>query len=607
MISRSVYPMLLRLLGCFTVFAFFLSAQLIPAGTPVPRTPLPAVVFLNGHQNDCTNAPFFNTFGIADQVLQSNGQVSLFFNNCSVPGDPSIEALGSAFGAFLSGLRYEDGQPVETVDVVAHSMGGLIVRSYLSGKQETAGAFSPPAVTHIRKIVFLATPHFGTGIAVLFGFTTQVQELASGSQFLFDLATWNQGIDDLRGVDAVTVVGNGGTGSATTPGFDDGVVALTSASLGFYMPGRTRVVPFCHTQQGGLLSLAGFCDSNVPGIAHILSATQDPARVILSFLNGTTDWQNVGQTAEQNPFLSVDGGLDVTARTADDAILPLDSITAASPLGVSKNLNLPSRQVAYTDMFLAGPVTLSAVSGSTNISESVTLSPGVYEALTVKPGPAIARVFPAAGGVFPLSLAPRMLVAIYGTALASQTQQASGTTWPLQLGGTTVLLNGALIPLLYVSPKQINALMPESAAGLMRLTVQNSTGSRTVNIFVEPSMPAIFTQDMSGTGAAAALNARDQSLIRPTNPLHAGDRMELFVTGLGLTTNRNGLDYANQQPTVTIAGRDCPVKYAGRAPGFIGLDQINCQVPTGISPNSAAQLFVTSGGHISNIAVIALQ
>jgi pimeloyl-ACP methyl ester carboxylesterase len=226
------------------------------------------VVFLNGYESDCGGASFKSAFGIADQVLQASGQVSLFFNYCELPGRPSIEVMGAAFGALLSGLRYEDGQPLDLVDVVAHSMGGLIVRSYLSGKGSAAGVFNPPAVTHIRKIVFLATPHFGTGVNIGLPFSNaQVDELTSASRFLFDLATWNQGTDDLRGVDAIAVIGDGGTGRATTNGFDDGVIALTSASLGFYLPGRTRVVPFCHVDGGGVISLSGYCGFNALGIA----------------------------------------------------------------------------------------------------------------------------------------------------------------------------------------------------------------------------------------------------------------------------------------------------------------------------------------------------
>src|SRR5215472_2612504 len=101
----------------------------------VPRTSKLPVVFINGFQNVCAGSSFSNTFGSADQVLQANGEVSLFFDICSVPGTPTIEDLGAALGGFVTGLRYIDGQPVDQVDVVAHSMGGLVLRSYLSGKQ----------------------------------------------------------------------------------------------------------------------------------------------------------------------------------------------------------------------------------------------------------------------------------------------------------------------------------------------------------------------------------------------------------------------------------------------------------------------------------------
>ncbi len=85
-------------------------------------------------------------------------------------------------------MKYTDGTPVQTVDVVAHSMGGLVLRSYLSGKQNTAGVFQPPAATHVRKAIFLATPNFGTPIASLVPIgAIQVEEMASGSAFLFDL------------------------------------------------------------------------------------------------------------------------------------------------------------------------------------------------------------------------------------------------------------------------------------------------------------------------------------------------------------------------------------------------------------------------------------
>jgi uncharacterized protein (TIGR03437 family) len=580
-------------------------AQLIPAGQPVPKTAKPPVVFLNGYNYNCGSASFSSAFGIADQVMQANGQVSLFFNYCSVPGSPSIEDLGVAFGAFLSKLSYTGGQPVDRVDVVAHSLGGLIIRSYLSGKLAAAGAFNPPAVTHLRKVVFVSTPHFGTGIGLPFG-NTITNELSSGSRFLFDLATWNQGTDDLRGVDAIALIGNGGTGSATTDNFDDGVIALTSASLGFYLPGRTRVVKYCHVDGGGLISLSGYCDFNALGIAVFRATTQDPARIIMSFLNDTADWQSIGVAAEQNALLAANGGLYVTIRSANDTNLRADSINAASMLsGKNKQLNLPSNDVGYTDMFPAGQLMFTAAAGTVHVTQPLMLPAGTVAPIILKPGPTIARVLPAAASLFPLSVAPGMIVAVYGISLAVDIDSALGFPLPLQLSDAKVLVNGTPIPLFYASSGQVNALIPDDATGLVKLGIQNGAGSHTVNVFVEAAVPAIFTQDNSGKGPAAALSGKNNMLVTTGNPMHAGEYLELFLTGLGLTTNRNSLDFANQQPTVTISGKDCPVSYAGRAPGWPGLDQINCLVPAGLTGD--APIIVTAGSRTSNVATIAVQ
>lgn len=571
-------------------------AQLIPSGTPVPHTTLPPVVFINGYQFEGCPATFAGTFGIADQVLQANGEVSLFFDTCSLPATATIEDLGVAFAKFLAGLKYSDGTAVEQVDVVAHSMGGLVLRCYLSGKQDTAGMFQPPAAVQIRKAVFLATPHFGTPIATLLPVSTQVQEMASGSTFLFGLDTWNDATDDLRGVDAVAAVGNGGTGLLTgTDGFDDGVVPLTSGALRFYLPGRTRVVPYCHVSGGGIVSDFGLCPSDAQGIADIDSAMHESAQIIVSFFNGTNGWQSVGTAAENDKFLSVDGGLIVAEHAADDSSLAISSASASFDLtALSVKLDTSSDGLAFLDLLSAGGFGLNVISGSTNAVRSITLPAGGYEPYLVKPGPLVAGVFPAAAANFPLELAPRMIVAIYGSDLKSST---------VSIGGTPLTLD-------YVSAAQINAALPSDASGITALTVKNADGQNSVNVYLDSAAPAIFTQNSSGSGPASALKASDQSLVTPSNPLHAGDTVELYATGLGSTMSSGGFDVAVQQPTVTVGGVNCPVVFAGAAPGYEGLDQINCTIPSGAlifdPASSSAQVVIASGTRTSNTATLAI-
>src|SRR5580704_9034879 len=286
-----------------------------PFAQPDTTSAVPPVVLLDGLQlaldGSCPIAPdSTGTFGNMQAYLQgapNNVPNVYFFENCMECPKCSIEQLGADLGTFLNSLS------VPQVDVVAHSMGGLIVRAYLSGKQSASGAFGPPATQKIRKAAFLATPHFGSFQAdSLFLAGVQTEEMKRGSQFAWDLARWNQFGDDLRGVDAVAVIGNAGPLQQ-----NDGVVGLSSGSLDFASPGRTRIVNYCHIPPSGELGLAGlYLDCEEPGIAYIDSPSHQTYEIISSFLMSTSAWQVIGDTPAQDEYLSKDGGIvfaDVSA------------------------------------------------------------------------------------------------------------------------------------------------------------------------------------------------------------------------------------------------------------------------------------------------------
>jgi hypothetical protein len=86
----------------FVLSAVPLCAQLVAPAQAVPRTGKLPAVFVNGYETDWGEASFKGTFGIVDHVLQANGQASLFFNYGTVPGHPTIEDMGAAFGLFLA-------------------------------------------------------------------------------------------------------------------------------------------------------------------------------------------------------------------------------------------------------------------------------------------------------------------------------------------------------------------------------------------------------------------------------------------------------------------------------------------------------------------------
>jgi uncharacterized protein (TIGR03437 family) len=106
---------------------------------------------------------------------------------------------------------------------------------------------------------------------------------------------------------------------------------------------------------------------------------------------------------------------------------------------------------------------------------------------------------------------------------------------------------------------------------------------------------------------APASNGVTGALVTPSTPLRRGDYVALFLTGLGRTEARDGLQWAAATPQVFLGGQPCTVTYAGRAPGFAGLDQINCQIAADAQLSDTAAVFVQSGGRTSNVTTLALR
>ena len=180
----------------------------------------PPVVLLNGwitgFSNSCPVATTSGTtFGNLAQYLVSDGvPVVYLFDNCAEdPGQP-IETLGNDLATFLNQIKYDDGTQVQQIDLVAHSMGGLIARAYLAGLQPN-NTYLPPSPTLVRDLVLIATPNFGSFVAGNYaaGLSagTQSPELVPGSAFLWNLATWNQRGDDLQGTNTIAIIGNAGS------------------------------------------------------------------------------------------------------------------------------------------------------------------------------------------------------------------------------------------------------------------------------------------------------------------------------------------------------------------------------------------------------------
>ena len=554
------------------------------AALPSTSQTRPPVILVDGG-GPCAQAALSSetVFGQLEEKLGAQDLRVIFFRPCSVAPAPgqglaTLEEIGKALGDRIDGLN------VPQVDLILFSMGTLIGRSYLAGKQNEPGVFKPRPDPKVRKAIFIGGLHFGGDLTTP-DRNVQTLVMFPGSRFLWDLNTWNQATDDLRQVDALAIVGN-------WAGDGDGGPLLTTASIvSFGFPEeRTRVIPACHSR--------AFCEFT---IARIDSDSHPSWRIINSFLSGTEEWKTVGQKPSQDAVLSTNGGLLAAIRDAADNWFQPDQLSLS---GVQGSMG----QAVWTNYLVPkGEYTLQARAPLVIPSVAWRPATGGFSVITMKPGPIIARALPAAGLVDTLSLAPDSFIAIYGTRLGTGLTTATTVPFPTTLGNTTVTVNDRPIPLHFAGENQVNALLPEDASGLVKMTVKTNEGAHSINVLIEDAVPAIFTVLQTGSGPAAALHAVEGGLISDTNPAKVGEYVSVYLTGLGATEASGSLQVAKIKPGATVDGLAAAVSWAGRAPGFVGLGQVNIVIPSGVRTGTAVPLVIKSGKRVSNTTTIAIK
>ncbi len=218
-------------------------------------------------------------------------------------------------------------------------------------------------------------------------------------------------------------------------------------------------------------------------------------------------------------------------------------------------------------------------------------------------------------------IAPLEVVLLFGQGF-SQTTKTATPLLPTTLAGTQVFINGVAAPLYMVSPTLIEVQVPLHIGpdwGVSYATFQvvsNQIPSNPVTVYVRGTAPGIFTAGADGIGGAAVLHA-DGSLVDSANPATSNETVELFTTGLGTVTpgvgdGAGGLapphaSIADGKPMVYIGGIASPsIPYAGLAPGWAGLYQVNFVVPPG-APSGDLNLSILTADGISAQTTISVQ
>jgi uncharacterized protein (TIGR03437 family) len=266
--------------------------------------------------------------------------------------------------------------------------------------------------------------------------------------------------------------------------------------------------------------------------------------------------------------------------------------------------------------------------------------------------PFISAVLNAGSFGSPGTVAPGSIVSIFGFGFGPADNL---TPFPqTNVNGSTVMFGATPTPMFALASMegQINAMVPTElpTSGTVNLTVQSNLGTSVpLSVNLVPAVPGIFyfpDPAVSNRRNAAALFGNTAWIAMPTSmaagmgiptdcaslsklstcgqPAHAGDVIQIFVTGLGKATpggeptgavlatgkvspaDGNPLYLTVAKPIVTIGGQTVTAQFSGIAPGFAGLYQVNVQIPAGVQTGDDVPITIAMPGSLVDSATIAI-
>jgi len=399
---------------------------------------------------------------------------------------------------------------------------------------------------------------------------------------------------------------NAGTFVASRQDFASLSGAYAASSFGQFVAGNnlldSALVPKGTIQSGGVVS-SGFAFVNQTGYYVSLpsaSSTSDPGIV-------------------EQVSLATGGAIQPVAMVEDPLLPQTTTTTVVTPTQVCTTTTAnptPSCTTVYvpTTVTSTSPTgftrTLAPLPTQTSLivltTSGLTVLPWNYAA-SVAP-PHITAVVSAADSKS--AVAPGGLMTLYGANLSPTNQATSTIPVPTALANSCITVNGQPIPLIFVSPTQINAQMPFQAVGAETIVVHTPGGvSDNFNLTVQPTAPAVFLSGVAGpqNNLPTVIRYNNGLLATDSNPIHPGDTLIIYVTGLGQTNPVGVTGYPSSvasavtAPVVTLGNTTLNVIYAGSAPGEVGVYQINATVPGGVTTGLSLPLTITQGSGVISV------
>ena len=212
--------------------------------------------------------------------------------------------------------------------------------------------------------------------------------------------------------------------------------------------------------------------------------------------------------------------------------------------------------------------------------------------------------------------APNSVLSVFGSNLSWYTDwlQAGNLvagTVPFDMGGTRVYVDNVPAPLLYVSPVQINFVIPgnQIAGDVPVRVVRQGLSGPAITLTLRNAAPALFAQ---ASGYAIATDGAGQ-LLTAANPSSPGAIVVVYATGLGRTQPNPApgevpggaapiLELRNL--TVFLDGYPLAsyrVKYAGVTPYCAGLYQLNVELPAETGPDPELTVWIDGKSSLAGL------
>jgi len=285
--------------------------------------------------------------------------------------------------------------------------------------------------------------------------------------------------------------------------------------------------------------------------------------------------------------------------------------TGLTPTSLVEAPLLGSTKAAFTRTLTILPANREIVALTTS---GITILPPNFDAAVALPS--ITGAVSAADLKSPV--APGGLMSVLGTSLSSINQASSDVPLPTMIGDSCLTVNGTPAHLLLVSPDQVNAQVPSLASGSVALVMHTPGGvSNTFLLDVLSAAPAVFITTLDGVPNVPSIVRWNNGLVvTTTNPVHRGDILTIYLTGLGAVNPPvadgaaglvDPLSRTLVDPTVEIGGVGAGILFSGLVPGYPGWYVLNVSVSNSTPQGLSVPLTITENGLIYSQSVRVVQ